>query len=371
MAAVAITPYQRHAGPRTLANRTMYHIPACSRVTVYVFFLQHGVATFKPLYTVFAKFIMWWSSNQLAPRGKTALIVGGSQGIGVDLGLQLYERQCSVVLVARTAHKLEAQVARIRKQVPQSDASVTILYITCDAADYNACAELWHTLHMRQQDPDLIFCCAGLLVPKLFNELTPHDLQTGIDLNYHTALNMAHTAFKHALKHSDADHSAWKPRHIILFLSVVSFFPFIGYAQYGPMKAAVQLLSLILRQELCNYNYRVSCIFPGNFQSEGYDEEHRTKPEITKQIEGPSKPVSTAHAARLVLRRLDQGYDTVTTDFIGWILGCSVLGILPRTWGLLQVLVALVFSIVEPLAMWVVYNDIAKFFRNRRKCHAH
>ena len=84
------------------------------------------------------------------------------------------------------------------------------------------------------------------------------------------------------------------------------------------MKSAIESLSIILRQELSPYNYRVTCVFPGNFQSEGFEEEQKTKPDITKKIEGPSNPIPGDECARLIIDQLDKGYDSITTDFIGW-----------------------------------------------------
>lgn len=308
---------------------------------------------------------MFWCSN-FQPEGKVALIVGASQGIGVEIAYKLYERNCSVILVARRESKLKQQVARIEKEVGERNASVS--FVTCDVADYERCVDLWNTVTERGQDPDFVFCCAGSSIPKLFQDLSSQDISNGINVNYSTAVNIVHSGFKHVLSANEPiEQVLFKQRHVILFSSVVSFFPFIGYAQYAPMKSAIQSLSTILRQELGPYNYRVSCIFPGNFMSEGFEEEEKTKPEITKEIEGPSNPILGAQCADIILKGLDRGYDTVTTDLIGWFLSCSSLGVLPRCWGLFQVIVSLVLLIFAPVAMWVIQGNIMSYFKKHRK----
>ncbi|KAK6453814.1 3-ketosphinganine reductase [Scheffersomyces xylosifermentans] len=310
---------------------------------------------------------MWFSKSHFKPNGKTALVVGASQGLGVEIALKLYQQNCTVILVARTAPRLQQQVKRIQNTVGETNGA-TASYIACDVSDYNNCVKLWDEIVQRNQDPDFIFCCAGSSIPKLFNDLSGEEISSGVTVNYNTAVNVVHTGFKQVLAaNPELPIKQYKKRHIILFSSVVSFFPFIGYAQYAPMKAAIQSLSLILRQELGPYNYRVSCVFPGNFQSEGYTEEQKTKPEITKTIEGPSVAIGGDECAEIVLDKLSKGYDTVTTDFVGWLLGSSVLGTLPRCWGFFQVIMSLIFSIVEPIALWVVFRDIAKYFDNRKK----
>lgn len=306
---------------------------------------------------------MWFSKKHFKPQGKLAVILGASQGVGANLALKLYERDCSVIIVARTESKLKAQVESIEKSIGSKEGT-TISYIACDASDYHQCELLWQKILVdNQQDPDYIFCCAGSSIPKLFQDLSGSDIANGIHTNYNTSINIVQTGFKKTLEINDS--LTQKPRHVIFFSSVVSFFPFIGYAQYAPLKAAIQSLSTILRQEMGPYNYRVSCIFPGNFHSEGFDEEERTKPEITKIIEGPSDPISGEECATMILDKLAKGYDTITTDFIGWILSCSTLGMLPRQWGVFQVIISLIILIIAPIINWLINGDIKKYYKKK------
>lgn len=309
---------------------------------------------------------MWWSKSHFQPATKSALIVGASQGVGADIALRLYEQECTVILVARTESKLKQQVARIVQRAGEktnSRGEPSIEYYVCDAADYDQCWEMWNKLMIRDIDPDFIFCCAGSSIPKLFGDLTGKELANGININYNTAVNTIHAGHKTMLaKHDKLRPEQFKLRHLVLFSSTVASYPFIGYAQYAPSKAAISSLSIILRQELGPFNYRVSCVFPGNFESEGYAEEQLTKPEITKTIEGASKPIPSLECCDMVLDRLSKGYDSIYTDFIGWVLASLVLGVNPRCWGLFQVVISLLFLIIAPIANYVVYLDVKKFF---------
>ncbi|CCG24873.1 Ksr1 3-ketosphinganine reductase [Candida orthopsilosis Co 90-125] len=325
--------------------------------------------TFPPSLPHLSSHTMWFSKSNFPVDGKTAIIVGGSQGIGADIATKLYLQNCSVILVARTQSKLDHQVKTILnlpKTHPNHTARVSSY--SCDASAYDDFVNLWKQITAHGYDPTIIFCCAGSSVPKLFNDLTSQDLDTGININYRTALNVIHSGFKHLLNINEATlpHD-WPMRHIIIFSSVVSFFPFVGYAQYAPMKAALESLSVILRQELKPYNYRVSCVFPGNFQSEGFDEEQKTKPRLTKIIEGPSVPIPSDVCADMVFDQLAKGYDTITTDFIGWVLGCSTLGILPRQWGLFQVIVSFFLSVFAPVINWSIGREVKKHFKEEAK----
>ncbi|RCK66366.1 3-ketodihydrosphingosine reductase TSC10 [Candida viswanathii] len=307
---------------------------------------------------------MWFSKSNFPIDGKLAIVIGASQGVGADLAAKLYSQNCSVILVARTESKLQQQVTRIKQAHPKSTAKAS--YAVADVSKYDECVNLWESIH--PEDPDIIFCCAGSSIPKLFQDLTERDINLGLDINYKTAINVVHTGFKHVLaKHTRKD-GEFKKRHVILFSSVVSFFPFIGYAQYAPMKAALQSLSIVLRQELAPYNYRVSCVFPGNFQSEGFEEEQKTKPEITKKIEGPSNPIPGDECAEMIIDQLRKGYDTITTDTVGWILGTSSLGVfLPRQWGFFQVIIGFVILIIGPIVRWVINRDIRNSITKKKQ----
>lgn len=306
---------------------------------------------------------MWWSKKHFQPEGKTALVIGGSLGIGADISLRSYEQGASVIIVARTESKLKAQVERIIK-IAGEDENKTADFISCDVSNYEQCESLWHSLIAeRHIDPEFIFCCAGASTPKLFGDLTGKDLANGMTLNYSTAINVVHSGFKAVVKQN-----LQKKRHIILFSSVTASYPFIGYGQYAPAKAALLSLSIILRQELAPYQYRISCVYAGSFISEGYREEEKTKPAITKKIEGPSPAIPSIDCCDIVLDQLAKGYDSVFTDFIGWFLACSLLGTHPRCWGFFQIIVSFIFLVIAPIVNFFTYKDIKAFFEeNARK----
>lgn len=314
---------------------------------------------------------MHWSKSNFQVSGKAALIIGASQGVGADIALRLYQKGCSVILVARTESKLKEQVDRIVKiagEQTNSKGESAIDYYVCDAANYDASSQMWTDLvDSRGIDPDFIFCCAGTSVPKLFSELTGKELANGVNVNYLSALNVVHAGFKKVVDNSPSlKPDEYKKRHVIFFSSVLASYSFTGYAQYAPMKAALVSLSNLLRQEMGAFNYRISCIYPGNFESEGYFEEEKTKPEITKKIEGPSKPITSLECCDLVLDKLSKGYDSIYTDFIGWVLACSSLSVNPRNWAFFQIIVAFLFLIFGPLAEIVVSLDVKKYFREKR-----
>lgn len=307
---------------------------------------------------------MWFTKTHLPLEGKLAIITGASQGLGAEIASQLYQKDCSVILIARRETQLKEQIERIKSLHGEKD-NVEIDYIAINVSNYDDCVKLWKTLASRKMDPDYFFSCVGGATCKLFTDLNKDELANGIQSNYVATLNPIHAGVKQTIE--GKDRLSMKKRHIIMFSSVAGVYPLIGYAQYAPLKSALLTLSFTLRQELGPYNYRVSCVLPGNFQSEGFEEEERTKPTITKSIEGSSPVISVSECADIVLSKLDRGFDIVYTDLIGWVLGSASLGAHPRVFGVLQIIISFIFLIIAPIASMFVESDINKFYKDEDK----
>ncbi|CAI4060437.1 hypothetical protein SUVZ_04G4750 [Saccharomyces uvarum] len=263
------------------------------------------------------------------------LITGGSQGLGKEFAKKYYNEteNTKIIVVSRSEAKLldtcnEIRLAaHLRKETSDEgqvqhklaaplDPEQRLFYYPCDLSCYESVEKLFNVLRDFELLPTQTLCCAGGSVPKLFRELSGQDLNQGMDINYKTTLNVAHQL---ALAEQTREH------HLIIFSSVTALYPFIGYSQYAPAKTAIKSLVAILRQELTNF--RVSCVYPGNFESEGFTLEQVTKPKITKLIEGPSDAIPCKEACDIVATALARGQDDVFTDFVGWMIMGMDLGL--------------------------------------------
>jgi 3-dehydrosphinganine reductase len=88
---------------------------------------------------------------------------------------------------------------------------------------------------------------------------------------------------------------------IVLTSSVVGFFAIPGYSAYAAAKHAIRGLAESLRIEFLLYNINVHCYFPATIYSPGFEEEQKSKPELTKILEGADEGLTPeACALRLV-----------------------------------------------------------------------
>ncbi|CAI4276645.1 CFA_G0004510.mRNA.1.CDS.1 [Saccharomyces cerevisiae] len=266
---------------------------------------------------------------------QVVLITGGSQGLGKEFAKKYYNEaeNTKIIIVSRSEARLldtcnEIRIeAHLRRETTDEgqvqhklaaplDLEQRLFYYPCDLSCYESVECLFNALRDLDLLPTQTLCCAGGAVPKLFRGLSGHELKLGMDINYKTTLNVAHQI---ALAEQTKEH------HLIIFSSATALYPFVGYSQYAPAKAAIKSLVAILRQELTNF--RISCVYPGNFESEGFTVEQLTKPEITKLIEGPSDAIPCKQACDIIAKSLARGDDDVFTDFVGWMIMGMDLGL--------------------------------------------
>lgn len=103
---------------------------------------------------------------------------------------------------------------------------------------------------------------------------------------------------------------------IVLVSSTVGLMGLVGYSQYSPMKFAIRGLAETLRSELLLYGINIHCYFPGTILSPGYELENKTKPQLTKELEGPPEEgLTPEQCAKGLLKGLARGDFFITTDF--------------------------------------------------------
>lgn len=297
---------------------------------------------------------------------KTVVISGASQGLGYQLANKLHAQGANTILLARSSCKLSTLADKLNSEKIHPDQFSTPYPI--DLSISSQVVQFGEYLTVNEIHIDIVICCAGSSIPKLFTDLSLSELDSGIDINYKTCIYLLHTLIPH-LKSSPATSG----KHIVILSSSVAFYSFIGYSQYAPLKSALKSLSDSLRHELKPFNIKVSTVFPGNFASEGYHEENLSKPLITSEIEGSSTPISVDSCCDIILKQLDSGTTYIHTDFIGYLLNCFSLGFQPRNYWFVQIFFAFFGACFARLVDMYHEYLIQKWFndQNNDQIHAH
>ncbi|KAI1180247.1 hypothetical protein F4777DRAFT_305745 [Nemania sp. FL0916] len=305
-----------------------------------------------------------WSKNQMPVEGKTILITGASEGMGRSAARQLAAKGANVILVSRSADKLEEALAET-KAAARHPQTQRFHYITADVskADY-AAALLSDAIAWNDGKPlDIVWCVAGKCTPGLWAEGPLASTREHMDLNFWGAAEMAHALLR--LWCAPDAPVVPEPKHLIFTSSVVAYFPVVGYGPYTPAKAALRGLADTLAQELELYPQKVKAhiVYPGSISSPGFERENMVKPEITKILE-ESDPVQTPDVvAAAAIDGLEKGRHAITVAFLGHVLRWGALGGSPRNNWIVDTLMAGIIAIVWIFALPDIYSKIRKYAR--------
>lgn len=281
--------------------------------------------------------------NHFPVRGRTVVVTGGSQGLGLAVAQKLAAKGANVVIVAQNVDKLERAVASIKSAA--SDSAQRFLHLSFDLRSPTSASEILTqvTKWNQGEPPDIVWCCAGLSHPGFFADLDIETLRGQMDTVYWTCAYIAHATINLWTKQSESECKTKVdrlPRHLIFTSSVVAFFPMAGYAAYTPAKAAMRALADSLQQEVAVYNgarqrgdasapeadIKVHTIFPCGIASPGFENEEKIKPQLTIQLEKDDKPQKPEECAEASIKGLEAGEYLVSTMLLGTLLKGAGMG---------------------------------------------
>jgi NADP-dependent 3-hydroxy acid dehydrogenase YdfG len=200
--------------------------------------------------------------------GKVVVITGASSGMGEATARDLASKGAKVVLGARRADRLEAIVQDICDQGGQAIAVAT------DVAKREDVQTLVDTAKETYGRVDVIFNNAGLMPLSPLESLRIDEWDRMIDVNIKGTLYGVAAALPHM--------KAQKCGHVINVSSVYGHKVVATGAVYCATKHAVRAISEGLRQEVKDYNIRVTTISPGAVKTELTD--HITEPGLADDV---------------------------------------------------------------------------------------
>lgn len=185
--------------------------------------------------------------------GKTAVVIGGTSGIGRAISLGLAEAGADVVASARREQQVDETAAEVEARGRQT------LRLTCDMQDRGSLERLLAGTLERFGKADILVNCAGKIkrAPTLtFPEEEWRDI---IDTNLTGTLRACQVVGKHMLERGYG--------RIINIASLNSFVALSEVAAYAASKAAVASLTRSLAVEWSKKGVVVNAIAPGVFRT--------------------------------------------------------------------------------------------------------
>ncbi|KAI5812382.1 hypothetical protein BZA77DRAFT_253287 [Pyronema omphalodes] len=302
-----------------------------------------------------------FGKNQFPVAGRLVIVTGGSQGMGKSVALLLASRGASIVIIARNQTKLDAALLEI--SAAATSPNQKFLAISADLSSGAETARAFEEVKEKLGVPDIVWQCAGGTSPGYFKDYSSEELEREMKMNYFTTLHTAHAAVKMM---TSAPASKLK-RQIVLTSSVMAFYPITGYNSYSPAKAAIRSLADGLRQECLLYDINVAACFPATIYSPGFEEEQKTKPELTKILEGADEGQTPEQVAVACVKGLERGEKIITTSLMGSAMRGGSWGGSPRGNVILDTLFAWVLVLVWAIVGKVMDMDVIKYKKRLEK----
>jgi len=202
-------------------------------------------------------------------KGKSAIICGGSKGIGKATAKLFTQLGGNVCIVARTLDTLTDTAEEIKNLKLSENQLVEV--ISCDTSNMEQVKRLFNEYIKKFGVPDYSFNYVGISYPNYTDKLTIEDFKFHMDTNFFGQLNPILTILPYYMERKEG--------YFINMSSIAGYIGVMGYAAYTPTKFAIVGLSEVLRNEYKAYNIKVSIVYPPDTDTFGLHEEAKTRPE--------------------------------------------------------------------------------------------
>lgn len=186
--------------------------------------------------------------------GKTAIITGGTRGIGRGI-VETFLAQGAAV-----AFTYAGSVEKAQELVSQYEGDHQIKAYQSDAADFDAAQKLIDDVMADFGKIDILVNNAGITRDNLLLRMNKEDWDTIIKVNLDSVFNLTKAAIKPMMKA--------KSGSIINMTSVVGVKGNAGQANYAASKAGVIGFSKSIALELGSRNIRCNAVAPGFIETE-------------------------------------------------------------------------------------------------------
>ena len=185
--------------------------------------------------------------------GKTALITGGSKGLGVAMAQALAEAGANVAICSRNLDEGQAAAKELAHSVP----GPRIVAFKADVIDKNSVQELMQNCNREFGKIDILINNAGINIRKGTSDLTEDDWDAVVDISVKGSF-LCSQAFMPGMVER-----GWG--RILMLGSIMSFVSLPGRAAYATAKSALLGLTRTLALEGAQHGVTVNCLCPGPF----------------------------------------------------------------------------------------------------------
>lgn len=188
-------------------------------------------------------------------KGKTALITGGSRGIGRAIALELAGAGCDIAVIYAGREDAAQETCRAAEEL-----GVRAMCIRCDVSDGEQAAAAYRQVCETLAVPDILVNNAGIVRDALAMRMTTESFREVLDTNLTGAFNMIHACLPHFLRRRSG--------RIINISSVSGLMGNPGQANYASSKAGLIGLTKTIAREVASRGITVNAVAPGFIETD-------------------------------------------------------------------------------------------------------
>ncbi|WP_197375733.1 3-oxoacyl-ACP reductase FabG [Mycolicibacterium baixiangningiae] len=189
-------------------------------------------------------------------QGRSAIVTGGSKGIGRGIAECFADAGVDVLITGRTQADIDTTVADL------SGKAGTVSGLAADVADPADCRRAVDTAVERHGGLDIVCANAGIFPSGRLEELTPEDIEQVLSVNFKGTVYIVQAALS-ALAASGHG-------RVVVTSSItgpVTGYP--GWSHYGASKSAQLGFIRTAAMELAPKRITINAVLPGNIITEG------------------------------------------------------------------------------------------------------
>lgn len=187
--------------------------------------------------------------------GKTAVVTGGSRGIGKAIALKMAEKGADVAIIYAGNEKAAEETLCLIEQL-----GVKAKIYRCDVSDFNESKNTVNEIISDFGGIDILINNAGILRDGLILSMKEEDYDAVLNTNLKGAFHMIKHTYRHFMKK--------RKGRIINITSVSGIIGNAGQANYSSAKAGLIGLTKSTAKELAARNITCNAIAPGFIETD-------------------------------------------------------------------------------------------------------
>lgn len=235
---------------------------------------------------------------------QSAVVTGGSSGIGLACAELLVKSGYDVAIVARNPERLKSALERLESLRVAGDQRVASR--SADLSDLASARAALDELHAEGFTPDVLVNSAGVIYPGEFESMPFDHFEANMTNGFWSVVNPCRASVGRMTERGTG--------HIINVSSVAGYLGIYGYTGYSAAKYAVMGFTESLRCELRPAGVAVSVVCPPDTDTPALAFEHTLRPKETHVIAGAIKPIPAEQVAAAVMRAIHKRRYLVIPD---------------------------------------------------------